>query len=176
MAGGTICLNAVGRVQTKKRRAEIPVCNILAEVLRAWGEEDGWEGPLVRFRGQQIASIKTCWRNTRARAGVECSPYSLRHTVGNGYVHRVFRPGKSRRCSAIRCPVTASPKCTREPIRAICGHEGCPRQAFACRLRAASTQLNWSGRRDLNPRPSRWQRVRNHLAPPCPTLVEPIKM
>ena len=82
LASGTICLNAVGRVQTKKRRAEVPVCNILAELLRAWGEEDGWEGPLVRFRGKQIASVKTSWRNSRARAGVDCNPYSLRHTVG----------------------------------------------------------------------------------------------
>jgi integrase len=82
LAGRTIQLNAPGRRQTNKRRAEIPVCDALLAFLRIWGKQDGWEGPLVRFRGEQVASVRTSWRKAKARAGVECSPYSLRHTVG----------------------------------------------------------------------------------------------
>ena len=78
----SIRLNAPGRSQTNKRRAEVPICDLLARHLRSWGEEEGWEGALIRFRGQAVGSVKTCWRKARVRAGVDCSPYSLRHTVG----------------------------------------------------------------------------------------------
>jgi len=77
-------LNAPGRVQTTKRRAEVPICDTLAARLREWGEEDGWKGPLTRFRGKRVASVKKSWRSARARAGIgveDCNPYSLRHTV-----------------------------------------------------------------------------------------------
>ena len=75
----SIRFNAPDRLQTNKRRAEVPVCDALAGHLRIWGEQDGWQGPLIRFRG---GYVKTSWRKTKTRAGVECSPYSLRHTVG----------------------------------------------------------------------------------------------
>ena len=82
LAGRSIRLNTPGRNQTNKRRAEVPGCDALAEQLRAWAEEDGWQGPLVRLRGKQVASLKTSWRKARARTGLSCNPYSLRHTVG----------------------------------------------------------------------------------------------
>ena len=82
LPAGSIRLNALGRAQTNKRRAEVPICDLLARHLRSWGEEDGWEGALIRFRGHAVASVKTCWRRASVRAGVKCSPYSLRHTVG----------------------------------------------------------------------------------------------
>ena len=79
-----IRLNPLGRTQTKKRRAEVPVCDELAKILSEWGEQDCWAGPLVHFRGNAIASVKTAWRRARVRAGLSkrCNPYSLRHTVG----------------------------------------------------------------------------------------------
>lgn len=82
--GRSMSLNPPGRTQTKKRRAKVPICDALAELLEQWGREDGWEGPVVRFKGNAVGSVKTSWRKARARAGMgeECNPYSLRHTVG----------------------------------------------------------------------------------------------
>ena len=84
LAGGCIRLNPPGRRQTKKRRAEVPICKALAERLLQWGTQDGWEGPVVHFRGKRVKSIKTGWRNARASIGLgeACNPYSLRHSVG----------------------------------------------------------------------------------------------
>jgi integrase len=82
LRGGSIRLNAFARIQTSKRRAEIPICAMLAQHLLRWGQEDQWVGPLIRFRGRSIASLKKSWRNTRERTSIDCNPYSLRHTVG----------------------------------------------------------------------------------------------
>jgi integrase len=82
LPGRSIRLNALARVQTNKRRAEVPICKALASHLRGWGEQDGWDGPVIRFRGEAVSSIKKCWQSTRNRAGIACNPYSLRHTVG----------------------------------------------------------------------------------------------
>jgi integrase len=79
-----LALNPAGRLQTKKRRAAVPVCEALAEFLGEWGPDDAWQGPVVHFRGRAVDSVKTSWRKARLRArmGDECNPYSLRHTVG----------------------------------------------------------------------------------------------
>jgi integrase len=82
LRGGSIRLNALARIQTSKRRAEIPICDLLAQHLLRWGEQDQWEGHLIRFRGRPVASVKKSWRNTKERTGIDCNPYSLRHTVG----------------------------------------------------------------------------------------------
>src|SRR6185295_20399356 len=82
LPGGSIRLNALARLQTSKRRAEVPICSVLASHLRVWGEQDGWDGPVIRYRGQAVSSIKKSWQSARNRSGIACNPYSLRHTVG----------------------------------------------------------------------------------------------
>ncbi len=42
LPGRSIRLNALARLQTNKRRAEVPICSALASHLRDWGEQDGW--------------------------------------------------------------------------------------------------------------------------------------
>ena len=80
---GTIAFNPPGRTQNKKRRPKVPICATLAVLLGQWGALHGWEGPVVRFKGKAVSSVKTSWRKARARAGLgeECNPYSLRHSV-----------------------------------------------------------------------------------------------
>lgn len=72
-------LNAEGRVQTSKWRPTLPVASTL----------DGWltglpaGGPLVRWRGAQIAQIDTAFGQLCISAMIEgATPYSLRHTIG----------------------------------------------------------------------------------------------
>jgi site-specific recombinase XerD len=42
-----------------------------------------WDGLLVTYKGKAVKSIKTAWRKSRARAGLddEVQPYSIRHTA-----------------------------------------------------------------------------------------------
>jgi integrase len=80
----TIRLNPNGRKQTKKRRPVVPVCGVLGGYLSEWRYGQTM-GPVVEFRGVQVDSIKTAWRATRRRAGLdkEVTAYSLRHTVAS---------------------------------------------------------------------------------------------
>jgi len=66
-------LNTVGRTQTKKYRPMVRVPKSLGE----------FSGPLVVFRGKQVASVKTAWREAVAEAGLagNVQLYSLRHTA-----------------------------------------------------------------------------------------------
>jgi integrase len=72
---GVINLNPEGREQNKKVRATVRLPNALA------GEV--WDGLLVTYKGKAVKSIKTAWRKSRARAGLddEVQPYSIRHTA-----------------------------------------------------------------------------------------------
>ena len=74
----SIHLNPVGRTQTKKRRAVVPVCPALAELLISWGRSSG---PVITFRGRRLRRIKTTWEKARVGLSEGCNPYSLRHTV-----------------------------------------------------------------------------------------------
>lgn len=73
-------LNAEGRVQTSKWRPTLPIPSTL----------DGWlaglpaAGPLVRWRGAQVAEIDTAFRQLCSSAKIAdgATPYSLRHTIG----------------------------------------------------------------------------------------------
>lgn len=73
-----LTMNPPGRRQTKKYRPTVPVCDFLLPCLKYADT-----GPLVRWRGKEIASFKTAWRKMRAAAGLP--PYTvpkvIRHTV-----------------------------------------------------------------------------------------------
>lgn len=72
--------NAPGRVQTKKRRPVVPVTDNLLAWLRIWKPK----GPVVAYRGRQIASIKVAWGDVREEAKLDSGfmPKTLRHQVG----------------------------------------------------------------------------------------------
>jgi integrase len=73
-----LTMNPPGRRQTKKHRPTVPVCDFLLP----WLEQAG-AGPLVAWRGREIASFKTAWRKMRAAAGLapETVPKVIRHTM-----------------------------------------------------------------------------------------------
>ena len=70
--------NPPGRRQTKKYRPMVPICDFLLPWI-----ESAPGGPLVAWRGREIASFKTAWRKMRAAAGlpVDTVPKIIRHTM-----------------------------------------------------------------------------------------------
>jgi integrase len=76
--GGVLRLNPVGRAQTKKRRADVPMCSELRKLLIAWGPS---EGPVVAYKGNRVSRVKMAWQRTREGLAEGANPYSLRHTV-----------------------------------------------------------------------------------------------
>jgi integrase len=77
-AGGVIRLNPIGRSQTKKRRADVPMCDELKKILLSWGPS---RGPVITYRGKRVVRVKTAWERTREGLRDGANPYSLRHTV-----------------------------------------------------------------------------------------------
>lgn len=71
-------LNPEGRRQTKKFRPVIPVTNDLFQTVSGLTG-----GPLVRWNGKRVQSIKTGFRALRRRAGLDPDviPYTIRHTI-----------------------------------------------------------------------------------------------
>ena len=76
--GNVLRLNPIGRTQTKKRRADVPMCDELRKLMLSW-EPD--EGPVIQFRGKGLKRIKRSWEAAREGLADGANPYSLRHTV-----------------------------------------------------------------------------------------------
>ncbi|MFM9937531.1 MAG: tyrosine-type recombinase/integrase, partial [Novosphingobium sp.] len=74
---GTINLNPPGRVQTKKRRPQLP----MASWLRPWIEAA--QGPLVAYRGRPVRKIAGAFQTLRDAAGFgpDVTSYTIRHTI-----------------------------------------------------------------------------------------------
>ncbi len=69
----------LGRTQTKKRRADVPMCSELRKLLVAWEPS---EGPVVQFRGKSTHARQDRPGKPRVTGLAEdANPYSLRHTV-----------------------------------------------------------------------------------------------
>ncbi len=70
--------NPPGRKQTRKHRPVVPVAKFLRQTLL-----EAPDGPLVTWRGKEIASFKTAWRGIRRRAGLgeEVVSKTIRHTI-----------------------------------------------------------------------------------------------
>ena len=77
-AGNVLRLNPIGRTQTKKRRADVPMCDELRKLMLAWGPD---EGPVIQFRGKGLKRVKRSWEAAREGLAEGTNPYSLRHTV-----------------------------------------------------------------------------------------------
>jgi len=79
---GIIRLNPPNRAQNKKHRPTVKLPDTLRQ--RYW--HDGnypRTGPVIAFNGREVKSIRTAWRRTRAKVGLDgaVNPYSLRHTA-----------------------------------------------------------------------------------------------
>ena len=74
----TIDLNPTGRRQTKKYRPIVPITDTLLPWLRAARTDH-----VVSYYGRRVANIKTAFRKTRERAGLDKDviPYTIRHTM-----------------------------------------------------------------------------------------------
>jgi integrase len=74
-----IHLNPPSRAQTKKYR---PAVRLPKNFLPAVSHSV-LTGPVILYEGRNVAAIRTSWRRTRTRAGLDSQvqPYSLRHTV-----------------------------------------------------------------------------------------------
>lgn len=60
----------------KKRRPTIPIAQSLKRELRTWGD-----GQLITFHGKPIARARETFKRLSKASGVECTAYTLRHTV-----------------------------------------------------------------------------------------------
>ena len=79
---GIVQLNADGRKQNKKRRPTVK----LPATLKARYFKDGHysrSGPVISYNGEAVKSVRTAWRRTRAKVGLDnqVNAYSLRHTA-----------------------------------------------------------------------------------------------
>lgn len=75
-------LNPRGRKQNKKYRPAVK----LPPILKARCQTGGLypkSGPVIAFNGQEVKSVRTAWRETRKKVGLDSAvnPYSLRHTA-----------------------------------------------------------------------------------------------
>lgn len=79
---GLIDLNPDGRSQTKKYRPVVKLPTQLREYVTLMEYEEGTKN-VVCYQGKSAASIRSCWRSTRKRAGLtgNVQTYSFRHTM-----------------------------------------------------------------------------------------------
>ncbi len=57
---------------------------------RRWARQDGGRGPMVRFRGESVLSVKTALGRAVRLAGLDTSvtAYTLRHTTASWMIQR----------------------------------------------------------------------------------------
>lgn len=83
-----------GARETTKRRPPVPIAPPLWRLMRLWahndanGSKDGPEGPVVRYSGQPLQSVKTAMKRAARLAGLDESvtAYTLRHTTASWLV------------------------------------------------------------------------------------------
>lgn len=71
--------------ETAKRQPPVPLAPPLWRLMRRWAREDGGRGPVVRFGGLPIQSVRTALKRAARLAGLDASvtAYTLRHTTGS---------------------------------------------------------------------------------------------
>jgi integrase len=80
LEAGVIRFNPEGRVQTVKRRPTLPMTAHLQQLLRTAHAARACDH-VIEHGGAPLASIKKGFAAAAARAGIEATPYSLRHTA-----------------------------------------------------------------------------------------------
>ncbi len=79
---GIVRLNPAGRKQNKKHRPTVKLPPFLKERYYNNGVHPR-SGPVISYHGKPLKSVRTAWRRTRAKVGLDkaVNPYSLRHTA-----------------------------------------------------------------------------------------------
>jgi len=79
---GVVRLNADGRQQNKKRRPTVKLPPAL-KVRHCQNGQYPKSGPVISYNGEAVKSVRTAWRRTRTKVGLDdqVNAYSLRHTA-----------------------------------------------------------------------------------------------
>lgn len=87
---GLFYRHADGARATNKRQPPVPLYPPLWRLMRRWAAADGHIGPVVRWQGQPVASVKTAMKRAVDLAGLdECvTGYTLRHTAASWLVQK----------------------------------------------------------------------------------------
>jgi len=80
LKNGVIDFNEPGRVETKKRRAVVPIAPTLLTALRS-SKRDGKSQTVIEWNGLPVSRIDTALNKAAARAGVKCTAHTLKHTA-----------------------------------------------------------------------------------------------
>ena len=82
---GMLYRHKEGERVTAKRQTPVPLAPELWRLMRRWARQDGGHGPVVRFDGQPVMSVKTALGRAVKLAGLDTSvtAYTLRHTTGS---------------------------------------------------------------------------------------------
>jgi integrase len=80
---------AEGAAQTTKRQPPVPISPKLARLMKQWRLKDGDIGPVVRFNGEPVASVKTALGRAVALCGLDSvTAYTLRHTTASWLIQK----------------------------------------------------------------------------------------
>lgn len=86
---GMIYRRAEGARETTKRQPPVPIAPPLWRLMRRWAREDGGRGPVVRYEGKPVLSVKVALgRATQAAGLASVTGYTLRHTAASWMIQR----------------------------------------------------------------------------------------
>lgn len=87
---GLIYRHAGGAAETSKRQPPVPISPKLSRMLKLWARADNRHGPVIRWNGEAIKSVKTALGRAVSLAGLDTSitAYTLRHTTGSWLVQK----------------------------------------------------------------------------------------
>lgn len=79
-----------GAIETTKRRPPVPIAPPLHRLMARWAAKDNQRGPVVRYSGQPVLSVKTAMKRAAQLAGLDTNvtAYTLRHTTASWLVQR----------------------------------------------------------------------------------------
>lgn len=87
---GMVYRRSQGARETSKRQPPVPIAPELWRLMRRWARQDGHRGPVVRFRGVPVASVKTALGRAVRLAGLDTAvtAYCLRHTTASWLIQK----------------------------------------------------------------------------------------
>lgn len=88
--GGLIFRRGEGVKETSKRQPPVPMAPRLQAHMRRWARMDGGFGPVVRWQGESVLSVKTSLNRAVKLAGLDTSvtAYTLRHTAASWLIQQ----------------------------------------------------------------------------------------
>jgi integrase len=78
---GLIEFDRPGKLRTKKKRAVVPINETLRKELE-WHAEIAQTDYVIEYDDMPVGSIKKAFGRAAKKAGLDCTPHTLRHTAG----------------------------------------------------------------------------------------------